>query len=276
MKRIMLWLLISCCLAVIGYSQARRTKKPPASKPATQIAPILPTEIQFTYYKLKEPSAILTIRNLDKTRSVTKVVCFISSVDPIKLEMQQRELKNFEFAVPVAPGETGKAIVQVSEKGFYPGRCLDYTGSKSDSRVIFTPDRCTQDAFLLSLGVVVFEDDTQWPPKPPKTPKQLAEETKYITVRGDELKRKLFSSSDISPWPFSLFSADLGVHCEKNAVYLFVGGSPYALNGTAAGTKLDGFSVSTNINALKGNLPTEEFNKGVMALIARAQQLCSE
>ncbi len=150
-----------CAFSSISEKQKQTTPQKRTASQSTDrlVSPIIPIEVQLTYYKLKTPSVILTIKNNDPKRKVSSVICSIQAFDSIRLTVS-KDFKTliFSFAIPVGPRETGKAILETSEEGFYPGRCIGFQPKKG-SPTVFLPDKCTQDAFTVGITTVFFSDN---------------------------------------------------------------------------------------------------------------------
>lgn len=77
-----------------------------------------------------------------------------------------------------------------------------------------------------------------------------AHRAKEGEVRSDELIRSVISRKELGDkWPFTIDEGVLA--CRRRAVFLLVGGTVYALNGTAAGMTVDGKAVSNDLSAIQ-------------------------
>ena len=89
-----------------------------------------------------------------------------------------------------------------------------------------------------------------------------AQRAKEREIRSDELIRSLITKKEFSnKWPFTIDEGVLA--CGRRAVFLLVGGTVYALNGTAAGMTVDGKAVSNDLSAIQTD-KAKAFDTSVM------------
>jgi hypothetical protein len=280
MKRTVIVLSV---MLIIGMQAEAQKKKPSPTKKTfttSPIPPAFPTEIGINYHRMKDKVLYLTIKNTG-AKPIKKVSCSVLVIDIVTMkQVASFGSATFEYAVDVSPKESFMAILDENKlpklrgDNIALGKCFDYKYAQET----FIPNRCTQDAFTISISSIIFSDGTEWvQPKvaeilerssrpSPKNPTPYEQPSFKLS----QLKQRKITKQEFGElWAFVPSDGVLACNStEEERLFFIDGAKAYALNGWAIDSKIDGVKVSPNLKEVIGN------DNGIQFFMKMASSLC--